>query len=67
MKLLLFKLSIAMCCEKHVLHMEYNCVGQNKKELKIIETLRIITELFYSVTIQYLIILLIITEIILLK
>lgn len=56
-----------MCCEKHVLHMEYNCVGQNKKELKIIETLRIITELFYSVTIQYLIILLIITEIILLK
>lgn len=29
-----------MCCEKHVLQviaLEYNCVGQNKNDLKIIE------------------------------
>lgn len=54
MKLLQFKLPVAVCCGKHVFQIlvqECNCVEQNKNELKIMETLRIITQLFYYITI----------------
>lgn len=70
MKLLLFKLPIAVCCGKHVFQiivLEYSCVEQNKNELKIIEALRIITQLFYYIAIYYFIIILAISETILLQ